>query len=168
MPASGLLGGGISDPRRTFSFAFASRARGGALIAAAALASIGIVASARTAPYHSRRAGLGTPRVRLSLCDQHQKCAARHRNVATHVGRCLLRLQRHIPELLPRVVPNTHAGFRDGDRAEYWHDHNRAASCAFRRRGAAGIYQYSGYGRSDHFCHNHRRGSCRLERQGDV
>ena len=31
MPASGLLGGEISDPRRTFSFAFASRARGVAL-----------------------------------------------------------------------------------------------------------------------------------------
>ena len=117
---------------------------------------------------HRWRAWLGTACIRLSLCDQHQECAARDRPVVADVGRRLPGVQCRFPQLLPRIVPDAHPCFRDGDRAECRHDHNRAAPRAVRRRGPAGINQYSAHGRRDHLRDNDRRGACRLERSGDL
>ena len=61
---------------------------------------------------HRRRAAFGAAVVRLPLRHQHPQRAAGDRHVAADVGRRLPGLQRHFPELLPRAVPDAHAGSR--------------------------------------------------------
>ena len=75
---------------------------------------------------HRRRARRRAAVVRLSLRHQHPQRAAGDRHVAADVGRRLPGLQRRVPELLPRAVPDAHPGLGDGHLAEHRDDHHRA------------------------------------------
>ena len=70
---------------------------------------------------HRRRAGLGPAVLRLPLRDQHPQRAAGDRHVAADVGRRLPGLQRRLPELLSRDVPDPHPRLGHGHLAEPRH-----------------------------------------------
>ena len=80
-------------------------------------------------------------------------------HVAAHVGRRLPRLQRHLPELLPRALPDADRGLGDGHRPERRDDHHRPASGALRNRGAARLSQHPAHDRGDHLRHHDHRSS---------
>ena len=69
----------------------------------------------------------GPALLRLPLRHQHQQRAARVRHVDADVGRRLSGIQRRVPELLSRALPDARAGLRHGHRAEHRHDADRAA-----------------------------------------
>ena len=83
-----------------------------------------------------------TARVRLSLRDQHQERAAGDLHVAVDVGRRLPGLQRDLPELLSRTVPDADPGLGDGDLPEHRDDHHGAASGTVCDRGASRLDQH--------------------------
>ncbi len=106
-----------------------------------------------------RRARLGAVVVRLSLCHQHPQHVDGDRHIATHVGRRLSRLQRRLPELVPRTLPNEEPGLGDGHRAESRNDHHCDASGDLRRRGAARLDQHPADDRCHYLrCDGHRGG----------
>ena len=82
-------------------------------------------------------------RLRLPLRDQHPQRDAGDLHVALDVGRRLPGLQRDLPELLSRTVPDPHPGFGDGDLPEYRDDRHGAAPGTVCNRGASRLGQYS-------------------------
>ena len=94
--------------------------------------------------------------VRLSLRDQHHERAAGNLHVAVDVGRRLPGLQRHLPELLPRTVPNANPGLGDGDIPEHRDNDHGFASRTVCGRGTSRLGQHP----------PHRRGN-RLRYHGD-
>ena len=80
--------------------------------------------------------------VRLSLRDQHPQRAAGNLHVAVDVGRRLPGLQRDLPELLPRTIPDANPGLGDGDIPEHRDNDHGAASCTVCDRGASGLDQH--------------------------
>ena len=110
----------------------------------------------------------GAPLVCLPVRHQHPQRAAGDRDVPADVGRRLPGLQRHLPELLPRALPDAQPGLGDGHLAEPRHTGYRPFAGAFRNRGAARLDQHPDDDRGDHLRHYGRRGDRRLERSGDL
>ena len=110
----------------------------------------------------------GAARLRLPLRDLHPQRSAGDLHVAVDVGCRLPGLQRDLPELLPRIVPDTDPGLGNGDLAECRDDHHGTASGTVCHRGASRLGQHSRHGRGHRLRHH---GDCRSGshlRQGNL
>jgi MFS family permease len=108
--------------------------------------------------HHHRRPVFRIACVRLSLRDQHQERAAGNLDVAVDVGRRLSGLQRHLPELLPRTIPDANPRLGDVDIPEHGDNHHSAASGIVCHRGASWLGPYPPHRRVNRLRYHRDRG----------